>query len=63
SDTFAGDIIRIKVESAAKEYRIHKALLRRHSGYFRGALRYTNFAEGRLGIVTLRDIEIYTFAA
>ncbi|KAF2677217.1 hypothetical protein K458DRAFT_436698 [Lentithecium fluviatile CBS 122367] len=53
--------ITVKVGPDAKEYYIHKVLLVRHSGFFRGALSSSVFQSAEDGVVTLADIETGTF--
>ena len=44
---FSGPTVIVKVGPESKEYHVHKELLERHSGYFRGALGNPTFASAQ----------------
>ncbi|KAF2256667.1 hypothetical protein BU26DRAFT_558112 [Trematosphaeria pertusa] len=62
-DLLGQPTITVKVGPSAKEYHIHKPLLVRYSGFFRGALSSNAFKSAVDGVVILEDVEPGTFDA
>ncbi|KAI8934199.1 hypothetical protein NX059_008948 [Plenodomus lindquistii] len=56
-------MVTVKIGADQKHYHVHQALAMHYSDYFRCALESKRFEEGKTGIVTLTDIETYTFEA
>ncbi|KAF2662292.1 hypothetical protein K491DRAFT_739553 [Lophiostoma macrostomum CBS 122681] len=61
SETFSHPPILIKVGPDETKFHVHKSLLIRHSGYFKGALGSETFKEAQDNVVTLPDVEPETF--
>ena len=61
SDILTSPIIKVKIGNSDQEFLVHKALLVRYSGFFRGALGSDTFKEAADGVVTLSDVEPITF--
>ncbi|KAF2794732.1 hypothetical protein K505DRAFT_336660 [Melanomma pulvis-pyrius CBS 109.77] len=60
-EIFSQPTIVVKVGPNEEEFYIHKALVMKHSRYFRKELANDNFTKGKEGVVTLPDIEPWVF--
>lgn len=56
SEATGSSIVTLKVGPELKKFRVHKALLLKHSEYFRKALR-GSWTEAKEGVVKIDDIE------